>query len=52
MTLTKLAESVGVAPSHLSQIETGLRSPSLDLAAKLSRITKIPLEEFVRERAA
>lgn len=39
ITLNALAEKVGVTPSHLSEIERGVNSPSLDLAAKLSRAT-------------
>lgn len=54
MTLTELAERVGVTASHLSEIENGRNTPSLELAAKLSRITAdktgrpaVPLTEFV-----
>jgi transcriptional regulator with XRE-family HTH domain len=50
MTLTKLAEAVGVVPSHLSQIETGEREPSLALASRLSKVTGIPIDKFVRPR--
>lgn len=39
VTLTALAGKVGVTPSHLSEIERGSNTPSLDLAAKLSRAT-------------
>lgn len=39
LTLTALAGKVGVTPSHLSEIERGANTPSLELAAKLSRAT-------------
>lgn len=50
--LTEVAKAVGVVPSHLSQIENGSRSPSLALAAKLSRETDIPVEAFAKAEAA
>lgn len=45
-TLANVAEGVAVTPSHLSEIERGLNNPSLALAARLSRETGIPIEEF------
>ena len=48
----ELAGQAGVVPSHLSQIETGLRSPSLALAARLSSITGIEISEFVQAENA
>ena len=51
VTLEKLALELDVTPSHLSQIETGLRRPSLQLAVRLSEMTRIPVEEFVRAAA-
>lgn len=42
-----LAEKVDVWASHISQIEGGLRVPSLGLASRLSEITGIPIEKFV-----
>lgn len=50
-TLVDLAASVGITPSHLSQIEMGERRPSLDVASRISKQTGIPLEQFVRETA-
>ncbi len=35
----KMAEMVGVAPSMISQIETGKKQPSLALAARIERAT-------------
>lgn len=48
ITLKVLAGQVGVQASHLSEIERGQNTPSLQLAAKLSRISGVPLEAFVR----
>ena len=45
-----LASLAGVVPSHLSQIETGSRRPSLTLAAKLSEVTGIPISEIAAFR--
>lgn len=50
----ELATMVGVRSSHLSQIETGDRKPSLALAAKLSNLTGIPISDlasFEKDRA-
>jgi len=41
-----------VTPSHLSEIERGLNSPSLTLAAYLSGVTGLEIQEFVRLEAA
>ena len=35
--MAKFAGMVGVAPSHISQIETGVKKPSLALAARNGR---------------
>jgi transcriptional regulator with XRE-family HTH domain len=35
-----------IRPSHVSQIEQGVRKPSLQLAGDLSKITGIPMEKF------
>jgi transcriptional regulator with XRE-family HTH domain len=52
VTLTTLADQVGVYASHLSEIENRNNRPSLRLAAKLSQITGLPLESFVQSEAA
>lgn len=52
MSQEQLASRVEVVPSHLSQIETGDRLPSLSLASKLSIVTGIPIGEFVRAEKA
>ena len=45
MTLAELGKLVGISKPYLSQIENGKR-PSLAKARRLSRRTKIPVEEF------
>ena len=47
ITLTALADLMGVTPSHLSEIERWRGFPSLPLASKLSQHTGIPLTEYV-----
>jgi transcriptional regulator with XRE-family HTH domain len=53
VTLAALAGKVGVTPSHLSEIERGSNTPSLELAAKLSQATTdeaghvvVPIEQI------
>jgi len=48
-TLADLANDVGVTPSHLSEIENWKNEPSLDLLARLHRVTGIEMPLFVRE---
>lgn len=51
ITLADLASrrDVGVSPAHLSEIERGVNGCSLDLAARLSRVTggRVKVEDFV-----
>ena len=46
MTLAELAALVKVNKSYLSEIETRQKEPSLQMAIRLSKRTKIPVEEF------
>lgn len=46
MTLAELAELVDLSKPYLSQIENGEKKPSPAAAKRLSRRTKIPVEEF------
>jgi transcriptional regulator with XRE-family HTH domain len=48
----KLAEAVGVSRPFITRIRHGKRQPSLPVAAKLSRVTDLPLEAFIRGEAA
>lgn len=47
VTLTALAQRVGVTASHLSEIENYKNEPSLDLANRLSDATGIEMKSFV-----
>jgi len=46
MSLSALAEQVGVNKATLCRIETGQRTPSLGLAVRLQNITGIPACRF------
>lgn len=48
VTLEMLAGEIGVVPSHLSQIENGIKSASLRVAGMLSGRTGLPPESFLR----
>lgn len=50
MIQTDLATALGIAPSQVSQIETGKRCPSLGLAAKIAKLTGIPIEFLAVDR--
>ena len=52
VTLAALAGTASVTASHLSEIERGLNTPSLELTARLSRITGIPMDRFVKQSEA
>lgn len=54
VTLARLANVVGVSIAHLSEIERGNNSPSLELADRLSRATngKIEISCFVKKAAS
>ncbi len=47
MTLDVLAESSGVTPNYIGQIEGGLREPSIDVAVKLASGLGAPLGEVL-----
>lgn len=47
VSLQKLAKDVKCTQSHLSEIENGNNKPSLNLAVRLHRVTKIEVEDFV-----
>lgn len=52
MTLESLAGEAGTTKETLSRIELGARTPSLSLAARLSRATGLPIEIFVKAEEA
>jgi antitoxin component HigA of HigAB toxin-antitoxin module len=39
-----IADNVGISETHMSNIVSGKRTPSLGLAKKLSRETNVPVE--------
>lgn len=45
----ELSRLVGCTPSHVLNVVNGHKRPSLDLAARLSQITKLPIEAFLRK---
>lgn len=57
--LTTLADKVGTSASHLSEIENGNRTPSLEMAGRLWRATMqmdidgegVPLEALLKAEA-
>jgi DNA-binding XRE family transcriptional regulator len=38
MTLQEVSDIVGASPGHLSEIERGIKGPSLELAVKLTQL--------------
>jgi len=48
VSLEQLATLAGTTKATISRIERGTRTPSLDLASRLSRATGIPIDRFVR----
>jgi transcriptional regulator with XRE-family HTH domain len=47
-TLAEIGQEAGVSPGFLSDVERGIKQPSLPLAAKLSKILSVPMVSFVR----
>ncbi|MGB9378379.1 MAG: XRE family transcriptional regulator [Mycobacteriales bacterium] len=47
MTLTDVAESIGISKSTLSRLETGQRRPTLELLLALSHAYRVPLDALV-----
>lgn len=54
MAQVDLAQSLGVTPSHISQIESGQKGCSLDMAVKIADLTAgaVPLRSLMRGEAA
>ena len=53
MTLQDVSNIVGASPGHLSEIERGLKGPSLELAVKITQLfPTVQLATLVRSVAA
>lgn len=48
-TLSDVGTAVGTEPSYISDIERFIKQPSLTVAAKLSKLSKVPIAKFVLE---
>lgn len=50
MTINQLAQAIGhTTHSHVSELETGKRKPSLDLALRLARFFDVSLDQLVKD---
>src|SRR6476661_3653063 len=47
LTLTAVAEAIGISKSTMSRLETGHRRPTLDLLLALSHLYRVPLDDLV-----
>ncbi len=47
MTQAQLAPELGVLPTHISEMERGKRGISKEMAKKLSKVLKAPVERFL-----
>ena len=45
-TQEQFAEAIGVAPRHVSRIENGVNSPSIDTLAKIADILQVDIKEL------
>lgn len=44
---TELAERLSVSKSHLSELERGIKSPSLELVERYSRVFNVPVSAIM-----
>jgi transcriptional regulator with XRE-family HTH domain len=49
--LSRLARQLGISQSYLSEIRHGKKTPTLELALRISKVTGVPVESLVREAA-
>lgn len=47
----KLADAVGVSRPYITRIKLGERQPSLPVAARLAKATKLPMAAFIKDAA-
>jgi transcriptional regulator with XRE-family HTH domain len=48
----KLAETAGLHPTYIGMIERGVRNPTLDVAARISKALKTPLPLLIEQAQA
>jgi transcriptional regulator with XRE-family HTH domain len=48
LTLEQMAELVRASPSMLQRIETGSKSPPVDLLVEIANIFRVPIDEFLQ----
>lgn len=49
LSVTKLAELLGVGHGHISRIESGLKRPSSDLILKLADLFEVSTDQLMRD---
>ncbi len=50
MTIKELAQAIGqTTHSHISELETGKRPPSLEIALKISRMFSVSIDKLVKD---
>ena len=49
LTLEKFARLVGTSKTTLQRIETGIKSPTVDLLYEIAQLCRRPMEEFIQE---
>jgi transcriptional regulator with XRE-family HTH domain len=47
LTQKQLAESLGISKSHLSEIESGKKNPTLEMLEKYSQVFKMPVSSIM-----
>lgn len=46
LTQEQLAELVGVEPRHISRVEGGYNSPSIERLARIAEVLEVPIQEL------
>jgi transcriptional regulator with XRE-family HTH domain len=49
LTLTQFAKLIGTSTAMLQRIETGAKSPSIELLLEISAVCRKPLDEFIQQ---
>ncbi|MBW1720470.1 MAG: helix-turn-helix transcriptional regulator [Deltaproteobacteria bacterium] len=50
LTLEQFAELLGTSTSMLQRVETGVRSPSVDLLVEIANVCRKPIDEFLNNK--